>query len=66
MVKLQGQGRWVKCETKTDDGHGYYWYECSECGGVPLCNLFNHERVLSDFCPWCGAKLEPPEVNDNE
>ena len=35
MVKLQGQGRWVKCETKTDDGHGYYWYECSECGGVP-------------------------------
>lgn len=45
------RGRWVKKEERV-----WYWYECSECGESPL--FRNGERVLSDYCPNCGARME--------
>lgn len=44
-------GRWIKKEERV-----WYWYECSECGESPL--FRNGERVLSDYCPNCGARME--------
>lgn len=45
------RGRWIKKEERV-----WYWYECSECGESPL--FRNGERVLSDYCPNCGARME--------
>ena len=58
---IPNPGYWKKCEENIEyvDGNsfGYFWYECSECGGRPLRNEFNCEEVLSAYCPWCGAEL---------
>ncbi len=47
---LPKRGRWIKKEERV-----WYWYECSECGESPL--FRNGERVLSDYCPNCGADM---------
>ena len=45
-------GHWIKNEDDT-----CWWYVCSECGQVPLKNIWNDADVLSQFCPNCGAKM---------
>lgn len=49
-------GRWIKKEERV-----WYWYECSECGERPL--FRNGERVLSDYCPNCGARMEEDDAD---
>lgn len=49
-------GRWIKKEERV-----WYWYECSECGESPL--FRNGERVLSDYCPNCGARMEEDDAD---
>ena len=45
-------GKWIK---KHDNI--CCWYECSECGNLPLNSIWTHEEVKSNFCPNCGAKM---------
>ena len=49
-------GKWVVKEKNDADGY-YWWRECSECGRKPLLDRWNHGEKLSDFCPYCGAKM---------
>ena len=48
-----------KWERKEDDVS--YWYECSNCGERPLYNAYYESECLSDYCPWCGAKMKVGE-----
>ena len=45
-------GKWIK---KTDDVS--YWYECSECSERPPYGRYK-ETLFSDYCPYCGAKMD--------
>ena len=50
-------GRWMDAETM-EDMCGTDWGEetlCSVCGGVSPC------RLLWDFCPHCGARMDGDE-----
>ncbi|MBR6984646.1 MAG: hypothetical protein IKH75_14195 [Ruminococcus sp.] len=49
------KGNWVRKESDLS-----WWYECSECGESPLFDPYEHE-VRSQFCPWCGARMEEEE-----
>ncbi len=38
-------------------GNTIMYHQCSECGGQALKDDFENE-VLSEFCPYCGLKME--------
>ena len=50
---LRPKGKWIKVEMVKD----FWWhYECDKCHERPLVDrLADHEDVLSDYCPNCGA-----------
>lgn len=57
-------GHWV-----IRDISGTYWYRitCSECGedvtsSAPCIGFLPNAKVLWDYCPYCGAKMD--EVED--
>ena len=54
-------GKWVV--KKYNQNYTYYRTECSLCGDRPL----EHwgKEVLSDFCPWCGARMDGGEDETN-
>ena len=45
-------GEWIR-----KDAELYYWHECSKCGERPLYDRYAN-KVLSAYCPNCGAKME--------
>lgn len=55
--KLFGKyGRWIMVEDPVS-----YWYECSECGQKPLYKFDAYE--FSNYCPYCGARMERNDEN---
>jgi len=56
-VQPRMKGRWIK---QVDESINAWWYECSVCGDYPLKNAFGHDS-LSQFCPWCGARMSKGE-----
>lgn len=46
-VRPERHGKWKR----SCDGYSYF---CSICGEEPD----KSGRLLSDFCPWCGAKMD--------
>lgn len=43
--------------------HGHWilrggWFRCSECDSRALMKECEWEQVGSDFCPYCGAKMD--------
>ena len=60
-----GIGYWKRKESDRD-GIVLYWHVCSECGRKPLRAEFNYTRVLSPFCPWCGAAMIEKEYSSEE
>ena len=56
QAQVPKRGKWVK---KNDDN--CWWFECSECGSKPLYSRFVDDDVLTQFCPFCGAKMEVGE-----
>lgn len=43
------RGKWID-ETFKPWGLVHHPYKCDQCG--------EHSEATSDFCPWCGAKME--------
>lgn len=43
---------------------------CSKCGFPAVeqyvCDSFPHEQYLSDYCPWCGAKMDEEVKQDGK
>ena len=50
---------WIKKDTGEE-----YWYECENCGGKPLKDMYGNTE-FTPFCPYCGAMMEI-EVQENE
>ena len=53
--QLPKRGEWIR-----KDAELYYWHECSKCGERPLYDRYAN-KVLSAYCPNCGAKMEVQE-----
>ena len=53
-VRPEMHGKWMR----SGDGYSYF---CSICGEEPYSRneVF---PILSDFCPWCGAKMDGKKV----
>ena len=49
------KGKWVE---HVDDRWGASHYSCSECGEKPLKEERTNRRCLSNFCPYCGARMD--------
>ena len=47
----QKHGRWIKIEPSGTQ----FRRKCSECGGIV--------HAVSDFCPYCGAKMDGKDIN---
>lgn len=45
-------GRWLNVTVLPDDQNGHAHGECSVCGKV---------RIVDNYCPNCGAKMEESE-----
>ena len=56
-MSLPKTGKWVWKEEERD-GMYFVWQECSECGRKPLLDRWNHCENMSDYCPFCGARME--------
>lgn len=61
-------GRWV---IKDNPGTGWYRVTCSECGEdvtstVPVIGFFPNAKVVWDYCPNCGAKMNTEEGEAHE
>ena len=52
QAQLPKRGEWIR-----KDAELYYWHECSKCGERPLYDRYAN-RVLSAYCPNCGAEME--------
>lgn len=53
-------GRWI---IRDNPGTGWYRVTCSECGEdvtsvVPVIGFFPDAKVIWDYCPCCGAKMD--------
>ena len=53
-------GRWI---IKDNPGMGWYRVTCSECwedvtSAVPIIGFLPNAKVIWDYCPYCGAKME--------
>lgn len=58
-------GRWI---IKGDPENGWYKITCSECGEdetavVPCIGFMPNVKVIWDFCPNCGAKMDGGDKN---
>ena len=56
-------GRWI---IRDNPGTGWYRVTCSECGEdvtsvVPMIGFFPDAKVIWDYCPYCGAKMDAEE-----
>lgn len=50
-----------------DDNYLSWCHKCSNCGNFPLTKEETmHDEVLSDFCPYCGARMDGGNSNDNQ
>lgn len=49
------RGEWIR-----KDAELYYWHECSKRGERPLYDRCAN-KVLSAYCPNCGARMEAHE-----
>ena len=61
-------GRWI---IKDNPGTGWYRVTCSECGEdvtsvVPVIGFFPNAKVVWDYCPYCGAKMDAEEGEPHE
>ena len=59
-------GRWI---IKSNPENGWYKITCSECGEdetsvAPCIGFMPNVKVLWDFCPNCGAKMEDGDETD--
>ena len=51
-------GEWIRITGMAPpEYHGKH--KCSVCGGMALCMMMR--EVLSDYCPYCGAKMDRVE-----
>jgi hypothetical protein len=42
-----------------DDNYLSWCHKCSNCGNFPLTKEETmHDEVLSDFCPYCGRRMD--------
>lgn len=62
-VELVKHGGWI---IRDNPGTGWYRVTCSECGEdvtsvVPVIGFFPDAKVVWDYCPNCGAKMETEE-----
>lgn len=53
-------GHWI---IKDNPGTGWYRVTCSECGEdvtsvVPVIGFFPNAKVIWDYCPECGARMD--------
>lgn len=53
-------GRWI---IRDNPGTGWYRVTCSECGEdvtstVPVIGFFPNAKVVWDYCPYCGARMD--------
>ena len=52
--------------------HGQWVYgedvdiQCSECGRDAMSDWMKHTQVYSPYCPWCGAKMDAKEGEQDE
>lgn len=61
-------GRWI---IRDNPGTGWYRVICSECGEdvtstVPMIGFFPDAKVIWDYCPYCGAKMDLKEEAETE
>lgn len=53
-------GKWI---IRDNPGTGWYRVTCSECGEdvtstAPCIGFFPNAKVVWDYCPYCGARME--------
>lgn len=53
-------GQWI---IRDNPGTGWYRVTCSECGEdvtstAPCIGFFPNAKVVWDYCPYCGARME--------
>ncbi len=58
-------GRWI---IKSNPENGWYQITCSECGEdetavAPCIGFMPNVKVVWDFCPNCGARMDGGEKN---
>lgn len=52
--------------------HGQWVYgedvdiQCSECGRDAMSDWMKYTQVYSPYCPWCGAKMDAKEGEQDE
>lgn len=56
-------GKWI---IRDNPGTGWYRITCSECGedvtsNAPCIGFFPNAKVIWDYCPECGAKMDRKE-----
>ena len=61
------KGKWI---IRDNPGTGWYRITCSECGEdvtstAPCIGFFPNAKVIWDFCPWCGARMEKSDETQN-
>ena len=59
-------GGWI---IRDNPGTGWYRVTCSECGEdvtsvVPVIGFFPDAKVVWDYCPNCGAKMDEGEAHE--
>lgn len=57
-------GRWI---IRDNPRTSWYRVTCSECGEdvtsvVPMIGFFPDAKVIWDYCPYCGAKMDEEEA----
>lgn len=53
-------GKWI---IRDNPGTGWYRITCSECGEdvtstAPCIGFFPNAKVVWDYCPYCGARMD--------
>ena len=53
-------GKWI---IRDNPGTGWYRVTCSECGEdvtstAPCIGFFSNAKVVWDYCPYCGARMD--------
>ena len=61
-------GRWI---IRDNPETGWYRVTCSECGEdvtstVPVIGFFPDAKVIWDYCPYCGTKMDAEEGEVHE
>lgn len=66
-IEERKMGEWI---IRDNPGTGWYRVTCSECGEdvtstAPCIGFFPNAKVIWDFCPWCGARMEKSDETQN-